>query len=240
MGTQTLMAATARYHSTVKKFVHISTSEVYGTAYNQFPMTEDHPLNPCTPYAAAKAGGDRLVYAYQKTFDIPTVIIRPFNNYGPRQHLEKVIPRFITSALLDKPITIHGDGNMTRDWICVSDTCEGIYRALISPNTSGEIINLGTGIDVSVLNIAKMILGICHESKSRIVHGSPRPGQVNRHIASTHKAHNLLNYWQARTALVDGLKKTVCWYDENRYRWKNSDTGCIDITDARRRLVGSY
>lgn len=240
MGTQTLMAATARHLSSIEKFVHISTSEVYGTAASHLPMTEDHPLNPCTPYAAAKAGGDRLVYAYQRTFDIPTVIIRPFNNYGARQHLEKVIPRFITSALQDRPLTIHGDGLMTRDWIHVTDTCQGVYRALLSPKTSGEILNLGTGTDVSVLEIAHLILGILKKPISLIEHLSARPGQVDRHIANADKAYELL-HWKAQTSLVKGLVDTVAWYEANPQWWTpHTGTSAIDITDYRRRLVGSY
>jgi len=240
MGTQTLMAATARHLSSIEKFVHISTSEVYGTAVDDFPMTEEHPLNPCTPYAAAKAGGDRLVYAYQKTFDIPTVVIRPFNNYGPRQHLEKVIPRFITSALQNLPLTIHGDGRMTRDWIHVSDTCEGVYRALVSPNTAGTIINLGTGSDTCVLQIATMIVAILDKPFSLIWHFPPRPGQVDRHISATDRARNLLD-WQTKTTLAEGLSATIDWYKNNPQWWfDRSEAAVINITDARRRLSGSY
>src|SRR5579872_1718040 len=155
MGTQVVAAAVSRHP--VSRFVHISTSEVYGTAA-RVPMDEDHPLEPCTPYAAAKAGADRLIYAYEKTYGIPTVIIRPFNNYGPRQHVEKVIPRFITQAILGEDITIHGDGGMTRDWLYVTDTCEEILQALMRPGIDGQVINVGTGSDVSISEIGRRIL----------------------------------------------------------------------------------
>src|ERR1019366_8836034 len=115
LGTQTVANAVAKYPNDVELFVHISTSEVYGTARTAH-MDEEHPLNPMSPYASAKAGADRLVYSYWATYGIPAVIIRPFNNYGAYQHLEKMIPRFITSALLNEPLMVHGDGTASRDW----------------------------------------------------------------------------------------------------------------------------
>src|SRR5207244_1392694 len=100
----------------VERFILISSSEVYGTA-ERAPMDEEHPLNPRSPYAGTKAGADRLAYSYFVTYGLPIVIVRPFNNYGPRQHPEKVVPRFITQALSDEPLTVHGDGRATRDWL---------------------------------------------------------------------------------------------------------------------------
>ena len=236
MGTQSIAAAISR--NKIKKFVHISTSEVYGTAAYA-PMDELHPLNPCTPYAAAKAGADRLVYAYRETYGIPTVIIRPFNNYGPRQHLEKVVPRFITSALLDEPLTIHGDGLMSRDWIFVEDTCEAILKTLESDRAVGEVLNLGTGIDTSVLDIAEKILGAAGSS-STIVHIDRRPGQVDRHIATARKAETLLG-WHPRVTLAEGLARTVRWYRDNRAWWLPQRSGAaVSVTDAGRGLAGAF
>jgi dTDP-glucose 4,6-dehydratase len=238
MGTQTIAAAVSR-NSWIKKFVHISTSEVYGTAV-QAPMTEDHPLNPCTPYAAAKAGADRLVYAYRETYKIPTVIIRPFNNYGPKQHLEKVVPRFITSALMDEPLLVHGDGLMTRDWIFVEDTCEAILRAATSEAAIGQVFNVGTGVDVSVLEIAEQILDLTGKPRSLIRHIEARPGQVDRHIAATKKAEVFLS-WAAQVNLAKGLQRTVEWYKANPTWWETSRSlAPRDITDEKRKLSGSY
>jgi len=222
MGTHTIAAAVARHKSHVERFVHISTSEVYGTAA-EAPMTEDHPLNPCTPYAAAKAGADRLVYAYGKTYDIPLVILRPFNNYGPRQHLEKVVPRFIAAALLNQPLKVHGDGLMTRDWLFVEDTCGAVLRALGLPGSCfyGNAVNLGTGRDVSVISIAEMILDIAGKPRSLIEHVAVRPGQVDRHISSTRRARELLG-WGASMALENGLAGTVAWYRDNPDWWHGS------------------
>ena len=123
IGTQ--MIANAVAHHPVERFIHISSSEVYGTAESD-PMDEDHPLKPLSPYAAAKAGADRLVYSYINTYNIPGIIVRPFNNYGPFQHIEKAIPNFIISALQDQPVTLHGKGQSSRDWMFVTDTCEAI------------------------------------------------------------------------------------------------------------------
>ncbi len=130
VGTQVLMDA-MREHP-VERFVLISSSEVYGTAEGE-PMTEEHPLNPRSPYAGTKAGGDRLAYSYWCTYDLPITIIRPFNNYGPFQHPEKVIPRFIIQALCDRPLTIHGEGHASRDWLHVFDTAEAITAACEVP-----------------------------------------------------------------------------------------------------------
>jgi dTDP-glucose 4,6-dehydratase len=239
MGTQTIASAISRHLGKVKKFIHISTSEVYGTNESSVGMSEQHPLNPCTPYAAAKAGADRLVYAYQITYGIPTVIIRPFNNYGGRQHLEKVVPRFITAALLGEPLTIHGRGNMTRDWIFVEDTCRAVLAALESKNAIGEIINVGTGSDHSVYDIAAMILQMT-KSKSIVTHMAPRPGQVDCHIATTAKAKLLLG-WDARVKLEEGMARTIEWYKANPAWWdRQRHIREIQIVDSKKAVVGSF
>src|SRR5437016_8370764 len=139
-GTQILLDAIRE--APVERFVLISSSEVYGTAEHG-PMDEDHPLKPRSPYAATKAGADRLAYAYYVTYGLPIVIVRPFNNYGPRQHPEKVIPRFITQALRDEPLTIHGDGHATRDWLYVDDDAEAIEAVIAAPldAVAGEVLN---------------------------------------------------------------------------------------------------
>src|SRR3954451_8882621 len=154
-GTRILLDA-IREHP-VERFILISSSEVYGTAEAD-PMDEEHPLNPRSPYAATKAGADRLAYSYWTTYDLPITIIRPFNNYGPRQHPEKVVPRFITQALSDEPLTIHGDGHASRDWLYVADDAEAIEAAITAPieSIAGEVINVATGIDISVRDIATM------------------------------------------------------------------------------------
>src|SRR6266567_2779528 len=129
LGTQTVANAVTKFRDRVERFIHVSTSEVYGSALSE-RMDEEHPLNPQSPYASAKCGADRLVYSYWATYQIPAVIVRPFNNYGPYQHLEKVVPRFITSCILGEPMRVHGDGSAARDFIHVEDHCEALDRLL--------------------------------------------------------------------------------------------------------------
>lgn len=220
LGTQTLMNALMR-HKQVEKFIHISTSEVYGSAIDHEAMNEHHELNPTSPYAGAKAGADRLVYSYWTAYDIPATIIRPFNNYGPNQHLEKLIPRFITSAIEGKQLTVHGDGTASRDWLYVDDHCEALDKVLHCDFSTikNETINLGTGSDTSVIDIAKTILRLMDKPESLITYIPDRPGQVETHISSTEKAKKLLN-WEAKTSIEDGLKQTIDWYKHNEAWWK--------------------
>jgi len=161
LGTQTVANAVCKYGDRIRRFVHISTSEVYGSAQTE-KMSEDHPLNPMSPYAAAKAGADRLVYSYWATYDIPAVIVRPFNNYGPRQHLEKVIPRFITSVILGEKLRVHGDGVSARDFVYVDDNCEAIDLVLHSPadKVVGEVFNVGSEQHRSIISISEDIVNL--------------------------------------------------------------------------------
>jgi dTDP-glucose 4,6-dehydratase len=218
IGTQTI--ANAIVNNPVERFIHISSSEVYGTAARA-PMDEEHPLNPMSPYAAAKAGADRLVYSYMQTYDFPAVIVRPFNNYGPCQHLEKAIPNFIVSALLDQPLTVHGDGQSSRDWMFVEDTCRALDRMLHidRDQVAGQVINIGTGTDTSVLEIAERVLDVMGKPRSLIKRIQDRPGQVTRHISSTDRSKAVLD-WQADVSLDEGLEKTVAFYRDNRQWWE--------------------
>jgi dTDP-glucose 4,6-dehydratase len=217
-GTQILLDAIRE--APVERFILISSSEVYGTA-EYAPMDEEHPLNPRSPYAATKAGADRLAYSYYVTYGLPIVIVRPFNNYGPRQHPEKVIPRFITQALSDEPLTVHGDGHASRDWLYVEDDAEAI-ESIIEADIdaiAGEVVNVATGVDISVSEIADTVLEVLGRPASLKEHVAERPGQVDRHIGSTEKAERLTG-WRARTAFEDGLERTVEWYRENDGWWR--------------------
>ena len=227
-GTQILLDAIRQ--APVERFVLISSSEVYGTAESD-PMDEGHPLNPRSPYAATKAGADRLAYSYFVTYDLPIVILRPFNNYGPRQHWEKVVPRFVTSALSDEPLTVHGDGHATRDWLYVEDDAEAIVAAIEADldTVAGEVVNVATGVDVSVSQIADLVLEMLDKPRSLKANVPERPGQVDRHIGSTEKAARLLG-WTARTSFVEGLERTVAWYRDNEAWWRG----------ARRQVTSGY
>lgn len=219
LGTQAVANACTRKKD-LDRFIHISTSEVYGTALTA-PMTEDHPLNPLSPYASAKAGADRLVYSYIASYGIPACILRPFNQYGPKQHLEKVIPRFITSALLDEPLTVHGSGGAVRDWLFVQDTCERIDKVMHAPIEAiqGEVFNLGSGFELDVMSIAKLVLEILHKPSDLVSHIGNRPGQVDRHISSTAKASDRLGITSGRT-FEQGLEETIVWYQTHRAWWE--------------------
>lgn len=217
-GTQILLdAIRAR---PVERFLLVSSSEVYGTA-EYAPMDERHPLEPRSPYAATKAGGDRLAYSYRVTYDLPVVIVRPFNNYGPRQHPEKVVPRFVTQALSGEDLTVHGDGHASRDWLYVDDTATAI-EALIEArleDVAGEVVNVATGVDLSVTEIARLVLEAVGDPTVAVVHVDERPGQVDRHIGSTEKLAALTG-WRATTSFEEGLERTIAWYRDNETWWR--------------------
>jgi dTDP-glucose 4,6-dehydratase len=218
-GTQILLDAIRE--TPIDRFILISSSEVYGTA-ERAPMDEEHPLNPRSPYAATKAGADRLAYSYYVTYELPIVIVRPFNNYGPFQHPEKVLPKFIIQALNDQPLTVHGDGHASRDWLYVEDDAEAIESIITADMdvVAGEVFNVATGIDISVQEIANHVLDALDKPPSMKIHTPERPGQVHRHIGSTDKAERLLG-WRARTSFEQGLEQTIAWYAENRSWWES-------------------
>jgi len=221
MGTQVVANAVCKYRDRIEKFVHISTSEVYGTALSE-TMPEGHPLNPMSPYAAAKAGADRLVYSYWATYGVPAIILRPFNNYGPRQHLEKVVPRFITSILLKEPLKVHGGGLSARDFVWVDDTCEAIDMVLNASAelVCGEVFNIGSGQHRTILSVAENVIELmCPENRSSIIQVGDRPGQVLRHTADISKIRAVLG-WQPKTKWTDGLRKTIDWYKNNVQWWE--------------------
>lgn len=220
LGTQTVAHAVTRTPG-VRAFVHISTSEVYGTALSE-PMDEEHPLNPRSPYAGAKAGADRLVHSYHATYGIPAVIVRPFNNYGPYQHLEKVVPRFITSALDGQPMTVHGDGTASRDWLFVDDTVAALALLLDhEPARSGscEVYNLGTGRAVSVNDIADLVARAVQGRGAAATHIGDRPGQVARHVADATRFARRFG-WTPAVGFEEGLARTVAWYAAHEAWWR--------------------
>lgn len=220
IGTQAIANAVAEHGKHIERFIHISTSEVYGSAMGDY-MAEDDILMPASPYAAAKAGADRLVYSYFNTYGIPAIIIRPFNQFGEMQHLEKLIPRFITSCILNEPLNIHGDGSASRDWLYVHDTCEAIDKALHCDldKVKGQVINIGSGRSIDIITIARMIIEKMGRSEKLINYIEDRPGQVSRHTANVKRARELLN-WQSTTKFEDGLGRTIEWYQQNVQWWE--------------------
>ena len=220
LGTQTVANAVLKYKDRVERFIQISSSEVYGTARSE-KMDEEEPLMPMSPYAAAKAGADRLVYSYWATYDLPFIIIRPFNNYGPYQHLEKAVPRFITSCILDEPIRVHGDGSAARDFVFVEDVCRAIDM-IVHANINevrGEVFNVASGVHRSILSIAQDIVRMMGKEESVIKFAGDRPGQVFRHTGDFTKIGNRLG-WQPQISWENGLERTIAWYKDNRYWWE--------------------
>ncbi len=226
MGTRVMMASLVKHAKKVERFIHISTSEVLGTAEDESQlMDENHPINPRTPYAAAKAGADRLVYAYWCTFDIPALIIRPFNNYGPQQHLEKFIPRAITAAIKGEAIKVHGDGSQERDWVHTLDVARALDAALHCKDFNkikNQVIHIGSGKATSILDIATIIKNHFNLPPESLVFTNDRPGQVARHISSTQKSKELLG-WEPIISLEDGLKEVIEWYKTHPARWKKME-----------------
>ena len=198
----------------VPKFVYVSSSEVYGTA-RWAPMNEDHPTFPCTVYGGAKLAGEAYTRAFHRTYGYPTVVIRPFNTYGPRSHHEgdsgEVIPKFLLRCLAGKPMMIFGDGTQTRDFTYVSDSARGIILAGSEPAAVGATINLGSGAEVTINELARMVARTAGRPDAEIVHDDPRPGDVLRLYADMSQARTLLGY-SVRVTLADGLAQLLAWY----------------------------
>ena len=195
-----------------KTLVHFSSSEVYGSA-KYVPMNEDHPLQPTTPYGAGKAAADHLVMSYYESYGNDISIIRPFNNFGPRQNEKTfvaVVPTTILKTLNGKPPVIFGDGNQTRDFIYVEDTAEAAIKIYETKATRGQILNIGRSVETSINELVAMIMKTMG-CKRHILYDKPRVGDVRRHCADTSLAKKLINFLP-KTSLEQGLKKTVAWY----------------------------
>lgn len=219
LGTQAVANAVYHHKKTIERFLHISTCEVYGSGRTK-KIDESHPLNPHSPYAAAKAGADRLVYSYFVTYKIPAIILRPFNIYGPRQHLEKVIPRFVTSAILNEPLTVHGDGKSQRDFMYVEDVARAVDLIIHAPlkKVVGEVFNIGSGQAISILEIAKFITKYMNVPRSQIRFVGERPGQVSTFECNYNKIKKILN-WKPKKDFSKGIIETIEWYKNNKDIW---------------------
>ena len=205
-GTVHMLEATRRLQS-LERVVCTSSSEAYGTALTD-RIDELHPLNPTSPYAASKAAADRYCFAYGATYGLPIAIIRPFNTYGPR-HTYDVIPKFICLALHDEPITIYGSGEQTRDFMYVTDTVNAFLTMGAHERAVGQVINFGTGQDISVDTIARLIKQLA-ESNSEIIHVQARAAEVDRLCCNYGLARRLFG-WEPQVDIEQGLKENIEW-----------------------------
>ncbi len=202
----------------VARFVQVSTDEVYGEILGD-PATEESPLVPRSPYAAAKTGGDRLAYAYFATYDFPVVITRCSNNYGPYQYPEKLIPLFVTNALEDQPLPVYGSGKNLRDWIHVDDHCSAIALLLEANGVEGETFNIGAGHELDVLAITDTILGLLGKPKTLIRYVEDRLGHDRRYALDCSKIQKRTG-WKPAISFADGIRGTVDWFRANQAWWR--------------------
>jgi dTDP-glucose 4,6-dehydratase len=214
-GTFVLLEA-AREAPRLRRFVQISTDEVYGSVSSGASRETDE-LRPRNPYAATKAGADRLAYSYWATFGVPVIVTRASNNYGPNQFPEKVIPLFITNALDDRPVPLYGDGLNVRDWLHVTDHCRAL-DLLIDAGVTGEVYNIGGGNEVANLELTRRILALAGRPESLIQPVADRPGHDRRYALDTSRIRAL--GWRPEIPFDDGLRDTVRWYRDHEWWWR--------------------
>lgn len=218
-GTYTLLEAARELG--VERFIQISTDEVYGNAEApdgmSRPSLETDALKPLSPYAASKAGADRLAFSYWATYGTPVVVTRCSNNYGPYQYPEKQLPLFIVNALNDRPLPVYGNGSNTRDWIHVADHCAALVRILLAPAecVHGEVFNVGAAEERSILENARLILDLLGKPQDLITFVPDRLGHVLRHAVDSSKLQERLG-WEAHIRFEEGIAETVAWYRDHR------------------------
>jgi len=215
------------------KLIHISTDEVYGDIL--FGRSdENYPYKPSSPYAASKASSDHLVSSYVRTYNIPAIVTNCSNNYGPKQHPEKLIPKLIYNILQNKPLPIYGKGTNSREWIYVKDHCEALIK-IFKKGKVGNFYNIGSNKNQTNLEICKKLIQLANKNKiigknTRIKFVKDRPGHDTRYALNSSKLKNELR-WSPRISLSNGLKKTFEWYRENNDYYKS-----IPLNDIRKRL----
>ncbi len=215
VGTFVLLEA-ARNAPELHRFVQISTDEVYGSVAEGY-SAETAELKPRNPYSASKAAADRLAYSYWATYNVPVIITRASNNYGPYQFPEKVIPLFVTNAVDSLPLPLYGDGGNVRDWLHVLDHCRAI-DLLLANGVPGEVYNVGGGNEVKNVDLTHRILDILGRSLSLITPVTDRPGHDRRYALDTTKLRRL--GWRPEMPFDEGLVGVVRWYEQNDWWWR--------------------
>jgi dTDP-glucose 4,6-dehydratase len=220
-GTQVLLEAARELG--VRRFLHVSTDEVYGSLGPTGLFTEETPLAPTSPYSASKASSDLLALAYAHTFEMPVVVTRCSNNYGPYQFPEKLIPLMIANALRDMPLPVYGDGMNVRDWIHVEDHCRALLAAL-EKGQAGEVYNFGASSERHNIRIVEQVLAILGKPRSLIAFVKDRPGHDRRYAIDSSKARRDLG-WAPRHDFETSLASTVAWYVAHRAWWERVISG---------------
>jgi dTDP-glucose 4,6-dehydratase len=197
------------------RHLQVSTDEVYGDLL-QGSATEESPLNPSSPYSASKAGGDLLVSAFARTYGAEALIVRASNNYGPRQHPEKLIPLCILNSLAGDPLPVYGDGMQVRNWLFVEDCCAAIDTVL-ERGEPGNVYNVGGPDELVNLDVVKRILALTDSDESLIDYVTDRPGHDRRYSLSAARLREL--GWEAAVRFDEGIERTVAWYRENEWWW---------------------
>lgn len=227
LGTYVLLEASKRNKH--RKYIQISTDEVYGSVINgQFKETD--PLKPSSPYSASKAAGDMVSYSYWKTFGVPVIITRSSNNFGPYQYPEKLIPLFITNALQNKALPLYGDGMNVRDWIYVKDNCEALDLVL-HKGEPGEVYNIGGANEKNNLEITETILEILGKSKELITYVPDRPGHDRRYSLDCSKLGSL--GFKPGHVFAEAIAETIKWYQDNRFWFLNKQTASPKSENSR-------
>jgi dTDP-glucose 4,6-dehydratase len=211
-GTFTLVEAVRRRK--IRRYVHVSTDEVYGSLEEPLEADENYPLKPSSPYSASKAGSDLLALSYFTTYKCPVLVTRASNNYGPYQFPEKLIPLMISNALEDKPLPIYGDGMQVRDWLYVDDHCRAIL-AVLQQGREGEVYNVGGSRALPNRDVVQMILKATGKPESLMTTVTDRPGHDRRYALTSEKLERETG-WSAQVPFEEGLQSTVDWYRRNR------------------------
>jgi dTDP-glucose 4,6-dehydratase len=215
-GVLVLLEEARKQSPSLKRFVQISTDEVYGSI-DTGSFTETHPLNPRNPYSASKAGGDRMAYAYSQTYGLPVIVTRASNNFGPWQYPEKLIPLFVTNAIDDLPLPLYGDGRNVRDWLYVDDHCAAI-DFLIEHGVNGDTYNVGGGNERENREITQTILSLTSKPDSLIKRVADRQGHDRRYSIDMSKVEGM--GFRCQTDFDEALRRTVQWYVENETWWR--------------------
>ncbi|RKY54135.1 MAG: dTDP-glucose 4,6-dehydratase [Candidatus Neomarinimicrobiota bacterium] len=218
-GVYVLLETSKKYG--LERFIQISTDEVYGSI-EEGSFTEGSSLKPGNPYAASKAGGDRLAYSYFVTYKMPVIITRASNNFGPYQYPEKLIPLFVTNALEDKYLPLYGDGKNVRDWLYVKDHCDAI-EFILEKGKEGEVYNIAGGNERQNIEITEFILDYLGKPKNLIKYVEDRPGHDRRYSLDDSKLRNL--GWSNKYDFEEALRATIQWYVDNRDWWRPLKSG---------------